>query len=123
MPTHGPVLEVSSMHQTIKGDPRDGCDELKPKWSYLSHFPPWYLKSGHFPIEIPIKNKQCLQNLSYGPILEINRSIFPIEIPIKNKECLQNLSYGPCLEIVLWAHFAVLRRSTDFFKNTSSGTP
>ena len=40
-----------------QGDPRDGWDELEPNRSYLSHFPTWYSKSGHFPIEIPIKNK------------------------------------------------------------------
>ena len=61
-------LGVSSMHQTIKGDPRDGWDELKPDRSYLSHFPPWYSKSGHFPIEIPIKNEKWPLNLSYGSI-------------------------------------------------------
>ena len=43
-----------------KGDPRDGWDELEPDRSYLSHFPTWYSKSGHFPIEIPIKNENGL---------------------------------------------------------------
>ena len=31
-------LAVSSMHQTIKGDPRVGWDELEPNRPYLSHF-------------------------------------------------------------------------------------
>ena len=75
-------LEVSSMHQTIKGDPRDGWDESKPDWSY---FPPWYSKSGHFPIEIPIKNKKCLHNWGYGSII---------------------------LKIVLWAHFTIRKAIT-----------
>ena len=57
----------SSMHQTIQGDPRDGWDELKPDRSYLSHFPPWYSKSGHFPIEIPIKKRKWLVSF-YGSI-------------------------------------------------------
>ena len=70
----------SSMHQTIQGDPRDGWDELKPDPSYLSHFPPWYSKSGHFPIELPIKNKKCLQNWEYGSIIR---------------------------KIILWAHFTI----------------
>ena len=43
-----------------KGDPRDGWDELEPNRSYLSHFPTWYSKSGHFPIEIPLKTKSAL---------------------------------------------------------------
>ena len=43
-----------------KGDPRDGWDELLPDRSYLSHFPTWYSKSGHFPIEIPIKKDKKL---------------------------------------------------------------
>ena len=54
-------LEVSLMHQTIKGDPKDGWDELKPDQSYLSHFPPWYSKN-----EIPIENKKCPHNNGYG---------------------------------------------------------
>ena len=52
-----------------KGDPRDGWDELEPNRSYLSHFPTWYSKSGHFPIEIPIKNKKWPLGLSYGCII------------------------------------------------------
>ena len=43
-----------------QGDPRDGWDELEPNRSYLSHFPTWYSKSGHFPIEIPIINENGL---------------------------------------------------------------
>ena len=82
----------------FKGDPRDEWDELRPDRSYLSHFPPWYSKSGHFPIEIPIKNKKWPLNLSYGSII-----------------------------LKIWAHFiithAVLRESTDFLKTTYSGTP
>ena len=48
-----------------QGDPRVGWDELEPNRSYLSHFPTRYSKSGHFPIEIPIKN----ENLSLNAIL------------------------------------------------------
>ena len=48
-----------------KGDPRDGWDELKPDRSYLSHFPPWYSKSGQF----PIKNEKWPLGLSYGSII------------------------------------------------------
>ena len=49
-----------------KGDPRVGWDELEPNRSYLSHFPTWYSKyskSGHFPIEIPIKNDSMCKKL------------------------------------------------------------
>ena len=74
----------------FKGDPRVGWDELEPNRSYLSHFPTWYSKSGHFPIEIPIKNEKWPPTPSYGSII---------------------------LKIVLWAHFtithAVLRGSSD----------
>ena len=49
----------------VQGDPRVGWDELKPDWSYLSHFPPWYSKSGHFPIEISIKT---FKSKPYGAI-------------------------------------------------------
>ena len=48
-----------------KEDPRDGWDELKPDRSYLSHFPPWYSKSGQF----PIKNEKWPLGLSYGSII------------------------------------------------------
>ena len=48
-----------------KGDPRNGLDELKPDRSYLSHFPPWYSKSGQF----PIKNEKWPLGLSYGSII------------------------------------------------------
>ena len=64
----------------FKGEPRDGWDELKPERSYLSHFPPRYSKSGHFPIEIPIKNEKRPPNLSSGSII---------------------------LKIVLWAYFTI----------------
>ena len=50
----------------VKGDPRVGWDELEPNRSYLSHFPTWYSKyskSGHFPIEIPIKNEKWTKKL------------------------------------------------------------
>ena len=81
----------------FKGDPRDGWDELKPDWSYLSHFPPWYSKLGHFPIEIPIKNKKCLHNWGYRSII---------------------------LKIIFWAPYtikhAVFRGSTDFWKKKKS---
>ena len=50
-------LELISVHQTIKGDPNNGLDELEPIRSYLSHFPTWYSKLVHFPIEILIKNE------------------------------------------------------------------
>ena len=74
-----------------QGEPhRDGWDGLKPDRSYLSHFPLWYSKSGHSPIEIPIKNEKWPLNLSYGSII---------------------------LKIVLWAHFtnsqAVLKGLRD----------
>ena len=49
------VAKGRQVSPRFKGDPMDGWDELKPDRSYLSHFPPWYSKSGHFPIEIPIK--------------------------------------------------------------------
>ena len=49
----------------FKGDPMDGWDELKPDRSYLSHFPPWYSKSGQF----PIKNEKWPLGLSYGSII------------------------------------------------------
>ena len=66
--------------------------------SYLSHFPTWYSKSGHFPIEIPIKNEKWPPTPSYGSII---------------------------LKIVLWAHFtithAVLRGSTNFWETPYSG--
>ena len=82
-----------------KGDPRDGWDELEPNRSYLSHFTTWYSKSGHFPIEIPIKNENWPLTPSYGSII---------------------------LKIVLWAHFtnshAVLRGSSDILKNPYFGT-
>ena len=32
-------LELISLHQTIKGDPNDGLDELEPDRSYLNHIP------------------------------------------------------------------------------------
>ena len=32
-------LELISVHQTIKGDPKDGLDKLKPNRSYLNHVP------------------------------------------------------------------------------------
>ena len=82
-----------------KGDPRDGWDELEPNRSYLSHFTTWYSKSGHFPIENPIKNENWPLTPSYGSII---------------------------LKIVLWAHFtnshAVLRGSSDILKNPYFGT-
>ena len=77
----------------FKGDPRDGWDELKPDRSYLSHFPPLYSKSGHFPIEIPIKNEKWPLNFSYGSII---------------------------LKIVLWAHYhntCRVTRVNRFFEN------
>ena len=71
-----------------------------PNQSYLSHFPTWYSKSGHFLIEIPIKKENWPPDLSYGSII---------------------------LKIVLWAHFtithAVLSQSTNILKTTYSGTP
>ena len=51
------TLELISEHQTIKGDPNNCLDELEPNRSYLSHFPTWYSKLGHFSIEIPIEKK------------------------------------------------------------------
>ena len=45
-------LELISVHQTIKGDPNDGLDKLKPNRSYLNHIPTWYSKSNNFTIEI-----------------------------------------------------------------------
>ena len=78
-----------------KGDPRDGWDELEPNRSYLSHFTTWYSKSGHFPIENPIKNENWPLTPSYRSII---------------------------LKIVLWAHFtnshAVLRGSSNFFEKS-----
>ena len=47
---------LSSMSITMSTTDRQTWDELKPDRSHLSHFPQWYSKSGHFPIEIPIKN-------------------------------------------------------------------
>ena len=35
-------LELISVHQTIKGDPNDGLDKLKPNRSYVNHIPTWY---------------------------------------------------------------------------------
>ena len=52
-----------------KGDPRVGWDELEPNRSYLSHFPTWYSKLGHFPIEIPIKNENGWYPIVYGSII------------------------------------------------------
>ena len=82
-----------------KGDPRDGWDELEPNRSYLSHFTTWYSKSGHFPIENPIKNENWPLTPSYGSII---------------------------LKIVLWAHFTnshvVLSQSSDILKNPYFGT-
>ena len=49
----------------FKGAPRVGWDELEPNWSYLSHFPTWYSKSGHF----PIKNENWPLTPSYGSII------------------------------------------------------
>ena len=49
-------------------NPRVALEELKLDRSYLIHFPPWYSKSGHFPIEVPIKNEKWPLNLSYGSI-------------------------------------------------------
>ena len=40
-------LELISLHQTIKGDPNDGLDELEPDRSYLNHFPTWCAKCIH----------------------------------------------------------------------------
>ena len=81
-------------------NPRVALEELKLDRSYLIHFPPWYSKSGHFPIEVPIKNEKWPLNLSYGSII---------------------------LQIGLGDYFtithAVLRESTDFLKTTFSGTP
>ena len=31
-------LELISVHQTIKGDPNNGLDELEPTQSYLNHY-------------------------------------------------------------------------------------
>ena len=45
-------LELISVHQTIKGDPNDGLDKLKPNRSYLNHIPIWYSKLNNFTIEI-----------------------------------------------------------------------
>ena len=39
--------ELISLHQTIKGDPNDGLDELEPDRSYLNHFPTWCAKCIH----------------------------------------------------------------------------
>ena len=45
-------LELISVHQTIKGDPNDGLDKLKPNRSYSNHILTWYSKSNNFTIEI-----------------------------------------------------------------------
>ena len=47
---------VAKGFQGPRGTP--GMGEMR---SYLSHFPTWYSKSGHFPIEIHIKNENGLQ--------------------------------------------------------------
>ena len=48
-----------------KGDPRDGWDELKPDWSYLSHFPPWYSKSKSAPFKSPLKTTRSVKNYKH----------------------------------------------------------
>ena len=79
---------------------RVGWDELEPNRSYLSHFPTWYSKSGHFPIESPIKNEKWPLGLSYGSII---------------------------LQIVLWPYFTithvVLTQLSDWTKKTILGHP
>ena len=52
-------LELISVHQTIKGDPNDGLDKLKPNRSYLNHVPTWYSKSNNFAIEISPGKVAC----------------------------------------------------------------
>ena len=83
----------------FKEDPRVGWDELEPNRSYLSHFPTWYSKLGHFPIEIPIKNEKWPPTPSYGSII---------------------------LKIVLWAYFtsshAVLKGLRDKTTKPNFGT-
>ena len=59
------VAKSRQVSLRFKGDPMDGWDELKPDRSYLSHFPPWYSKSGQF----PIKNEKWPLGLSYGSII------------------------------------------------------
>ena len=54
-------LELISVHQTIKGDPNDGLDKLKPNRSYLNHVLMWYSKSINLPLKfclIPIKRQK-----------------------------------------------------------------
>ena len=58
----------------FKRDLRVGWDELEPNRSYLNHFPTWYSKLGHFPIEIPIKNENGWYPIVFlvcGPIIHI----------------------------------------------------
>ena len=85
-----PLSGMSPMVAKVQGNPMVGWDELEPNRSYLSHFPTWYSKSGHFPIEIPIKNEKWPPTPSYGSII---------------------------LKIVLWAYFtsshAVLKGLRD----------
>ena len=52
-------LELISVHQTIKGDPNDGLDKLKPNRSYLNHILTWYSKLSHLPNKIPIITQNC----------------------------------------------------------------
>ena len=77
-----------------------GLTPLEQNRSYLSHFPTWYSKSGHFPIEIPIKNEKWPPTPGFGSII---------------------------LKIVLWPYFtkthAMLRGSTDFWKQPILGHP
>ena len=40
--------KLFSKNRLTKGVPRDGWFKLYPDQSYLSHFPTWYSKSGHF---------------------------------------------------------------------------
>ena len=82
------VAKGRQVSPRFKGDPMDGWDELKPDQSYLSHFQPWYSKSGQFPIEIPIKNT-------------LNTKIFPqndILLSITLKKIVT--SYNPTVWVV-----------------------
>ena len=106
-----PNMEVSSMHQTIKGDPRDGWDELKPDRSYLSHFPPWYSKSKSAPLKFPLKTTRSVKNYKHlkndsnheNPwILNIYQymNVYMVEIN-KDEDCCGN--FPLCLHRPRWS--------------------
>ena len=54
------VLPICTAHCLLNSvTVKLGCDQIPRYASQTVHFPTWYSKSDHFPIEIPIKNKKC----------------------------------------------------------------